>query len=91
MAADATRAHGRPIPLRPPAGERLAELTMPILALAGNLDVSDVWATALHRQEGCPRARAELVPAVAHMIAMEVPELVAERIAALVAEAGDVL
>jgi pimeloyl-ACP methyl ester carboxylesterase len=63
---------------------------MPILALAGELDVSDVWATAQHLQEACPRARAELVPGVAHMIAMEVPELVADRISALVAEAGDV-
>ena len=88
--ADLTRVHGRPIPLRPPAAERIADLPMPILALAGELDVSDVWATALHLQEACPRARAELVPGVAHMIAMEVPELVADRIAALVAEAGDV-
>jgi 3-oxoadipate enol-lactonase len=88
--ADLTRVHGRPVPLRPAAAERLADLPMPILALAGELDVSDVWATAQHLQEACPRARAELVPGVAHMIAMEVPELVADRISALVAEAGDV-
>jgi 3-oxoadipate enol-lactonase len=87
--ADLTRVHGRPVPLRPAAAERLADLPMPILALAGELDVSDVWATAQHLQEACPRARAELVPGVAHMIAMEVPELVADRISALVAEAGD--
>ncbi len=78
--ADRDRVHGRPIPLRPPAGERLAELGMPILAMAGALDVSDVWACALRMQEACPDARAELVPGVAHMVAMEVPDLVADRI-----------
>ncbi len=88
--ADPGRIHGRPIRLDPPAADRLDSLTMPVLAVAGALDVSDVWATAQHLQEACPRARAELVPRVAHMIAMEVPELVADRIAALVVEAGDV-
>ena len=85
---DPTRTHGRPVRLEPPAGERLGELTMPILAMAGELDVSDVRATALHLQEACPNAIAELVPGVAHMIAMEVPELVADRILALVRRAA---
>jgi 3-oxoadipate enol-lactonase len=86
--ADPSRMHGRPIPLRPPAAGRLADLQVPVLAMAGALDVSDVWATALHVQEACPDARAELVPGVAHMIAMEAPALVADRIAELVAGAG---
>ncbi|MCU0506761.1 MAG: alpha/beta hydrolase [Chloroflexi bacterium] len=84
---DPTRTRGRPVRLDPPANERLGGLTMPILAMAGALDVSDVWATALHLQDACPDAAAELVPGVAHMIAMEVPELVADRIASLVARA----
>ncbi len=86
--ADASRTHGRPIPLRPPAEGRLDGLRIPVLALAGALDVSDVWATALHLQEACPDARAELVPGVAHMIAMEVPGLVADRVVDLVGRAG---
>jgi 3-oxoadipate enol-lactonase len=87
---DPTRTHGRPVRLDPPAGERLAELTMPILAMAGELDVSDVWLTALHLQEACPNTIAELVPGVAHMIAIEVPELVADRILAVVRRAAPI-
>ena len=86
--ADPTRIHGLPIRLDPPAGARLAELRMPILAMAGSLDVSDVWATALHLEASCPDARAELVPGVAHMIAMEAPALVADRVLELVRRAG---
>ena len=75
--ADPGRIHGRPIRLFPPAAERLDALTMPVLAIAGGLDVSDVWATAQHLERNCPDARAVLLPGVAHMIAMEVPETVA--------------
>jgi pimeloyl-ACP methyl ester carboxylesterase len=85
---DPTRARGRPIPLRPPVNDRLADLTMPILALAGALDVSDVWAAALRLRDACPDARAELVPGVAHLIAMEDPALVADRVADVVERAG---
>ena len=86
--ADPSRTHGRPIPLRPPAEGRLADLLIPVHAMAGALDVSDVWATAQHLRDACPDARAELVPGVAHMIAMEEPALVADRVVELVARAG---
>ncbi len=75
--ADPSRVFGRPIRLDPPAATRLDILTMPILAIAGALDVSDVWATAEHLERTCPDARAVLVPDVAHLIAMEAPEVVA--------------
>jgi pimeloyl-ACP methyl ester carboxylesterase len=87
-AEDPDRPRGRPIPLDPPAGARLADLAMPILALAGALDVSDRWPTALALAASCPRGRAELVPDVAHMIAMEAPGLVAVRIADLLRPPG---
>jgi 3-oxoadipate enol-lactonase len=80
--------HGRPIRLDPPAADRLGDLRMPVLALAGDLDVSDVWTTALHVQASCPDARAELLSGVAHMIAMEAPDLVADRIDALLLPLG---
>jgi 3-oxoadipate enol-lactonase len=86
--ADPSRVHGRPIRLDPPAGERLDALTMPVLAIAGALDVSDVWATAEHLARTCPGARAVLIPDVAHMIAMEVPAVVAGLILDLVRPLG---
>jgi 3-oxoadipate enol-lactonase len=72
-----SRIPGRPIRLVPPAGERLGTLTMPVLAVAGGLDVSDVWATARHLEAVCANARAVLMPGVAHLIALEAPEAVA--------------
>ncbi len=86
--ADPSRIYGQPIPLEPRAAERLAELEMPVLAVAGDLDVSDIWATALHLEEAAPNARAVRLPGVAHMIAMEVPERVAELIAEVLAPLG---
>ena len=87
-AGDPGRIHGRPIRLDPPAADRLARLTMPVLAVAGGLDVSDVWATAQHLERSCPDARAVLVPGVAHMIALEVPELVARLVVDLLRPLG---
>jgi pimeloyl-ACP methyl ester carboxylesterase len=65
---------GRPITLAPPANEQLAELRCPVLAIAGGLDVSDVAATARHLEANSPDARAMVLPDVAHMIGMEVPD-----------------
>ena len=80
--------YGRPIRLAPPAAERLHTLTMPVLAIAGALDVSDVWATARHLERTCPNARAVLMPDVAHLIALEAPEAVAALIVDLVRPLG---
>jgi 3-oxoadipate enol-lactonase len=73
------RETGDVIRLSPPAVERLGELTCPVLAVAGLLDVSGVVATARYIEANAPNARAEIWPHVAHMIGMEVPdELAAE-------------
>ena len=58
----------------PPANDRLAELRCPILAVAGELDLPDVVATARHLEADAPNARALVWPDVAHMIGMEQPE-----------------
>jgi 3-oxoadipate enol-lactonase len=71
---------GRPIPLGPPAAMQLERLTMPVLAIAGELDVSDVAAVARHLEEQVPTARALIMPGVAHMINLEAPEELAARI-----------
>jgi 3-oxoadipate enol-lactonase len=70
---DPAKPQGKPIRLDPPAGERLAELRCPILAVAGELDVSEVAVTARHLEAHAPNARALIWPDVAHMIGMEQP------------------
>ena len=86
---DPSRVYGRPIPLRPPAAERLDAATMPILAIHGALDVSDIEATGRHLAATLPNARFEIVPDVAHLVAVEAPEQVADLILAFVRPLGD--
>jgi len=76
---------GRPIRLLPPAAERLAELRCPVLAVAGALDMSDVAQTAVRLETHAPNARAVLMPDVAHLIGMEVPEELAALIVGFLA------
>ena len=73
---------GRPVPLTPPAADRLAELRCPVLAIAGAVDVSEVAQAARHLEANAPVARAMVLPDVAHMIGMEIPD----ELAALVVE-----
>ena len=68
------RVRGRPIALEPPANGRLADLRCPVLAVAGELDVSDVALTARRLESAAPNARAVIWPDVAHMIGMEAPD-----------------
>jgi 3-oxoadipate enol-lactonase len=68
---------GRPIVLDPPAAARLADLRCPVLAVAGDLDISDVAETARHLQEHAPDARAVILPGVAHLVGMEQPAALA--------------
>jgi pimeloyl-ACP methyl ester carboxylesterase len=74
------QAFGRPIPLQPRAAERLDALTMPVLAVAGELDVSEAWTTAQYLEANAPSARAVLIPDVAHLIGMEAPDRLAHEI-----------
>jgi pimeloyl-ACP methyl ester carboxylesterase len=85
---EAGHVEGRSIRLKPPAADRLAELRCPVLAIAGLLDVSDVAATARHLAAEAPNARAVLLPHVAHMIGMEVPDELAALIVDFVAPLG---
>jgi pimeloyl-ACP methyl ester carboxylesterase len=71
---------GRLIRLDPPAAERLDEIRCPVLAIAGEVDVSGVAATARHLEANVANARAEVWPNVAHMIGMELPDELAARI-----------
>jgi 3-oxoadipate enol-lactonase len=71
---------GQPIPLEPPAADRLAELMCPVLAVAGTLDASERIATARHLEASAPNARALIWDDVAHMIGMEQPKRLADAI-----------
>ena len=74
------RIKGRPIRLDPPTNDRLGELSCPVLAVAGALDVSDVVQAARRLEAAAPNARAVVWPDVAHMIGMEAPDRLNELI-----------
>lgn len=77
----AGRIEGQPIVLEPRAFERIADLRCPVLAVAGTLDVSEVAVMARHLEANAPNARAVILPDVAHMIGMEVPDVLTALIA----------
>lgn len=76
---------GRPIPLSPLASERLSEVRLPVLAVVGELDTSGTQASAIHLEAQVAGARRVVVPGVAHMIGMEVPDRLADLIVDFVA------
>ena len=80
---------GRRARLDPPAADRLAELTCPVLAVAGTLDFSEVAATARHLELNAPAARALVWDDVAHMIGMEQPDRLADVIVAFAGQLFD--
>ena len=56
-----------------------------VLAVAGDLDVSDVVATAYHLAAVVPGATALALPGVAHMIGLEAPDDLSAAIVSLLA------
>jgi len=76
------REFGTNTSLEPRANDRLAEVSVPVLAVIGGLDTSGTRAAARRLAEGAPNVRLESWPDVAHMIAMEAPD----RTAALLQE-----
>jgi len=76
---------GRPIPLSPPASERLSQVRLPVLVVVGELDTSGTQASAIHLEAQVAGARRVVIPGVAHMIGMEVPDRLADLIVEFVA------
>ncbi len=76
------RVHGRPIPLEPPAVRQLGRLGMPLLAIAGSLDIADAVLAARDLEAQVPGARAEVIPDVGHLIGLEAPEQLARHLVA---------
>ena len=71
------RAMGRPVPLDPPANERLGDIGIPVLAVVGALDVAGTRASAERLEQGVPGTQRVVIEDVAHMVGMEVPERLA--------------
>ena len=82
------RVMGRPIPLDPPANDRLGELRIPVLAVAGALDTTSTIAGAARLEAAVPGTKRVIIPGVAHMVGMEVPEQLAGLIVELVRPLG---
>lgn len=74
--------NARPIPLEPPASEQLGRLSMPVLAVCGELDFSYHVKSAEYLAANAPDGRAVIMPSVAHMIGLEAPA----ELGALIAE-----
>ncbi len=63
-----------PLPLEPPAAQRLASITVPTFIVTGNLDFSYVAAAADIMARDIPNAKHVVIPDTAHMINMEKPK-----------------
>jgi pimeloyl-ACP methyl ester carboxylesterase len=70
----AAEAYGPPVPPESPAAERLDRLTMPVLAVCGELDFSYHRKSAEYLATNAPQARAQIMSGVAHIIGLEAPE-----------------
>lgn len=68
------RVTGRPVPLQPPASEQLDRLSMPVLAVCGELDFSYHLEATAFLAANAPDARAEIISEVAHLPGLEAPE-----------------
>lgn len=62
----------------PPAGQRLAELEMPVLAIVGELDLPDFLQITELISRQAPRVSKVVLPDVGHMANMEAPDVVTE-------------
>jgi 3-oxoadipate enol-lactonase len=74
--------------LEPPAATRLGELTAPTLVVVGDLDVPDFPRIADRLAAEAPRARVVTLNGVAHLPALERPELFGELVLAFLDEVG---
>ncbi|MEO8469288.1 MAG: alpha/beta hydrolase [Chloroflexota bacterium] len=82
------RTAGTPIPLGSSANDRLGEIELPVLAVVGALDVHDVRDSAMRLETAVRGARRVVLPDVAHMVAMEAPEQLADLITEFVEPLG---
>jgi 3-oxoadipate enol-lactonase len=65
---------GDPIPLEPPAAERLGDISIPTLIVYGDQDIADVRQAGPHLAAAIPGASLAVIPDAAHLPQMERPE-----------------
>lgn len=70
----ASRVQPQPIPLEPPAAQRLGELRIPVLVMVGSLDGTYELAAAERLAEGIAGAKKVILHGTAHVPNMEKPE-----------------
>ena len=80
------KAEGEPIPLEPPAIDRLESLSVPLLAIVGLLDVPGTAAQADVLEQRVPDVRRIDLPDVAHVPNLERPEWFTETLLAFLDE-----
>lgn len=74
-------------PLSPPAAGRLAEVHRPVLVLVGRLDHPDVTRRAQELERSIPGSRLEEIPRAGHLLNLENPGALAERVERFLAAA----
>jgi pimeloyl-ACP methyl ester carboxylesterase len=77
---NAGKPHGQPRFRDREASKHVAGLRIPVLAVAGSLDASGAIRPVQFLQENVANVKAVVIPGVAHMIGMEVPEQLAKLI-----------
>jgi 3-oxoadipate enol-lactonase len=80
------KADGQPIVLDPPAADRLVELGVPVLVIAGSLDLAATAVVAGVIVDRVPGARRIDVPDAAHLPSLERPEWFTEALLGFIAE-----
>ena len=75
---EAAKPEGRPVPLQPPASERLGDLRVPTLVVVGEADEPGTLAAGRHLAASVAGAELVEFPDVAHMIQLEEPERFAQ-------------
>jgi 3-oxoadipate enol-lactonase len=88
LQAYASEPHPQERELDPPAAQRLQELSMPTLVIVGDLDLPDFPAIAHAIADRAPHARVVEIAGMAHLPALERPELFAELVLAFLGEVG---
>ena len=68
----------------PPANSRLGEIHAPTVILVGELDISDVHAHAGAIEEGIAGAQRDIIINAGHLVQLEQPEIIVERLARFV-------
>jgi 3-oxoadipate enol-lactonase len=84
----AGKTYGDPVVLDPPAAGRLGEISVPLLAIVGLLDVAATARVANLLVAGVAGARRVDLPDVAHLPSMERPDWFTETLLGFLAEVG---